>query len=85
MALPSLDLRAVLAPVKLVWARLESRGARCLVEAKVRTELARVVGFAGPANAPQLLADRLARRLDNQMRLGGPITDPVGWLIEASP
>lgn len=81
VALPSLDLRAVLAPVKLVWARLEGRSVRCLVEAKVRTELARVVGFAGPADAPQILADRLARRLENQMRLGGPITDPVGWLI----
>ncbi|MDW4917365.1 hypothetical protein [Streptomyces californicus] len=81
VALPSLDLRAVLAPVKLVWARLESRGARCLVEAKVRAELARVTGFAGSVDAPQILADRLARRLENQMRLGGPITDPVGWLI----
>ncbi|MFD8732006.1 hypothetical protein [Streptomyces sp. NPDC059611] len=81
VALPSLDLRAVLAPVKLVWARLESRGVRCLVEAKVRAELARVTGFAGSGDASQILADRLARRLENQMRLGGPITDPVGWLI----
>ncbi|MFI1532370.1 hypothetical protein [Streptomyces griseus] len=80
-ALPSLDLRAVLAPVKLVWARLESRGARCLVETKVRAELARVTGFAGSADAPQILANRLARRLENQMQLGGPITDPVGWMI----
>lgn len=80
-ALPSLDLRAVLAPVKLVWARLERPAVRRLVEAKARTELARLVGFAGPADAPQILADRLARRLENQMRLGGPITDPVGWLI----
>ncbi len=80
-ALPSLDLRAVLVPVRLVWARLESRGARWVVEARVRTELARVVGFAGPVDAPQILADRLARRLESQMRLGGPITDPVGWLI----
>ncbi|WP_331735839.1 hypothetical protein OG333_37630 (plasmid) [Streptomyces anulatus] len=81
VTLPSLDLRAVLAPVKLVWARLERPAARRLVEAKARTELARVVGFAGPADAPQVLADRLARRLETQMRLGGPITDPVGWLI----
>ncbi|MEG9551412.1 hypothetical protein V5N34_25415 [Streptomyces baarnensis] len=81
VVLPSLDLRAVLAPVRLVWARLESRGARWLVETKVRAELARVTGFAGPADAPQILADRLARRLESQMRLGGPITDPVGWLI----
>ncbi|MFG3142435.1 hypothetical protein ACGFZA_40290 [Streptomyces sp. NPDC048211] len=80
-ALPSPDLRAVLAPVRLVWARLESSAVRRLMETKVRTELARVVGFAGPADAPQILADRLARRLENQMRLGGPITDPVGWLI----
>ncbi|WP_237554364.1 hypothetical protein [Streptomyces sp. SID724] len=80
-ALPSLDLRAVLAPVKLVWARLESGGARCLVETKVRAELARVTGFAGSADAPQILANRLARRLENQMQLGGPITDPVGWMI----
>ncbi|RST14716.1 hypothetical protein EF908_36455, partial [Streptomyces sp. WAC04770] len=81
VVLPSLDLRAVVAPVRLVWAGLESRGARWLVEARVRTELARVVGFAGPADAPRIHADRLARRLESQMRLGGPITDPVGWLI----
>ncbi|MEU9031459.1 hypothetical protein AB0D46_28875 [Streptomyces sp. NPDC048383] len=81
VALPSLDLRVVLAPVRLVWARLESSAVRRLVEGKVRTELARVVGFAGHSDAPQILADRLARRLEDQMRLGGPITDPVGWLI----
>ncbi|RPK32307.1 hypothetical protein EES39_39010 [Streptomyces sp. ADI92-24] len=81
VALPSLDLRAVLAPVRLVWARLERPAVRHVVEAKVRAELARVVGFAGPADAPQILADRLARRLENQMRLGAPITDTVGWLI----
>lgn len=80
-ALPSLDLRAVLAPVNLVWARLERPAVRRLVEAKARTELARLVGFAGPADAPQILADRLTRRLETQMRLGSPITDPVGWLI----
>ncbi|WP_097865721.1 hypothetical protein [Streptomyces sp. rh34] len=80
-ALPSLDLRAVLTPVKLVWARLERPAVRRLVEAKARTELARLVGFAGPTDAPQILADRLARRLETQMRLGSPITDPVGWLI----
>ncbi|MFI5808425.1 hypothetical protein [Streptomyces sp. NPDC051561] len=80
VALPSLDLRAVLAPVRLVWARLERPPVRRLVEAKVRTELRRVAGVTGPADAPQILADRLARRLEHQMRLG-PITDPVGWLI----
>ncbi|MFI1015853.1 hypothetical protein [Streptomyces sp. NPDC020965] len=81
MALPSLDLRAVLAPVRLVWARLERPAARRLVEAAARSELARVVGFAGRTDAPQVLADRVARRLEDQMRLYGPIKDPVGWPI----
>ncbi|MEU5115103.1 hypothetical protein AB0G64_26795 [Streptomyces longwoodensis] len=79
--LPPEDLRVVLAPVGLVWARLERRGARKLVETAVRSELARVIGLAGRADAPQVLADRLARRLETQMRLGKPIADPVGWLI----
>ncbi|MER6499222.1 hypothetical protein ABT218_07470 [Streptomyces sp. NPDC001455] len=81
MPLPPEDLRAVLAPVDLVWARLERPAARRLVEAAARSELGRVVGFAGRTDAPQVLADRLARRLAEQMRLAGPIKDPVGWLI----
>ncbi|MER7309957.1 hypothetical protein E5082_29965 [Streptomyces griseoluteus] len=40
-----------------------------------------MVGFVGRADAPQVLADRLARRLADQMRLAGPVKDPVGWLI----
>ncbi len=79
--LPPEDLRTVLAPVDLVWARLERPAARRLVEVATRSELGRVVGFAGRADAPQVLADRLARRLADQMRLAGPIKDPVGWLI----
>ena len=79
--LPPEDLRAVLAPVDLVWARLERPAARKLVEAAARSELARVVGFAGRTDAPQILADRVARCLEDQMRLAGPIKDPVGWLI----
>ncbi|MEH0467128.1 hypothetical protein [Streptomyces acidiscabies] len=79
--LPPEDLRAVLAPVDLVWARLERPAARKLVEAAARSELARVVGLAGRTDAPQILADRVARRLEDQMRLAGPIKDPVGWLI----
>ncbi|KPI00013.1 hypothetical protein OK074_5961 [Actinobacteria bacterium OK074] len=79
--LPPEDLRAVLAPVDLVWARLERPAARRLVEAAARSELARVVGLAGRTDAPQILADRVARRLEDQMRLAGPIKDPVGWLI----
>ncbi|MFD4595729.1 hypothetical protein [Streptomyces rubiginosohelvolus] len=75
------DLRAVLTPVNLVWARLDRAAARRLVEAAARSELKRVEGFAGRTDAPQVLADRLARRLDEQLRTGGPITDPVGWLL----
>ncbi|MGW3652477.1 hypothetical protein [Streptomyces sp. NPDC000878] len=81
VALPPKDLRVILEPVRTVWERLERRGARKLVESAARTELRRVEGFAGRADAPQVLADRLARRLDEQMRLGAPITNPVGWLV----
>ncbi|MFB7852905.1 hypothetical protein ACFC34_38635 [Streptomyces sp. NPDC056053] len=79
--LPPEDLRAILAPVDLVWARLERPAARRLVEAAARSELARVVGLTGRTDAPQVLADRVARRLEDQVRLAGPIKDPVGWLI----
>lgn len=79
--LPPEDLRAVLAPVDLVWARLERPAARRIVEAAARSELTTVEGYAGRADAPQVLADRLARRLAEQLRTGGPITDPVGWLL----
>ncbi|MFD5814762.1 hypothetical protein [Streptomyces sp. NPDC127038] len=79
--LPPTDLLAVLDPVDLVWARLERPAARRLVAAAARSELGKVVGFAGRVDAPQVLADRLARRLADQIRLAGPIKDPVGWLI----
>ncbi|WP_228901770.1 hypothetical protein [Streptomyces sp. DH1] len=79
--LPPVDLRAVLAPVDLVWARLERPASRRLVEAAVRSELTQVEGFTGRTDAPKVLADRLARRLSEQLRTGGPINDPVGWLI----
>ncbi|MFI5750906.1 hypothetical protein ACIBBE_34485 [Streptomyces sp. NPDC051644] len=75
--LPPENLRAVLAPVDLVWARLERPAPRRLVEAAARSGLARM----GRTDAPQVLADRLARRLADQMRLAGPIKDLVGWLI----
>ncbi|MGW3148862.1 hypothetical protein ACWDG1_30135 [Streptomyces sp. NPDC001177] len=81
VSLPPEDLRTVLAPVDLVWARLERSGARQLVVAAARSELKAVEGFAGCTDAPQLLAYRLARRLSEQLRTGGPITDPVGWLL----
>ncbi|WP_237276767.1 hypothetical protein [Streptomyces caniscabiei] len=79
--LPPENLRVILEPVRLLWARLERPAARRLVEAAVRAELATVSGFVGRIDGPQVLADRLARRLEDQLRLGGPIKDPVGWLI----
>lgn len=79
--LPPEDLRVVLAPVWQVWERLERPAARRLVEAATRTELVKVAGFAGRADAPEILADRLARRLEEQLRLGAPISSPVGWLV----
>ncbi|MEU3620111.1 hypothetical protein ABZ725_48710 [Streptomyces sp. NPDC006872] len=81
VVLPADDLRVILEPVRLVWARLERPASRRLVEAAARSELATVSGFVGRIDAPQVLADRLARRLADQLRLGGPIQDPVGWLI----
>ncbi|WP_232838697.1 hypothetical protein [Streptomyces geranii] len=75
------NLRVIFEPVRLLWARLERPAARRLVEAAARAELATVSGFVGQADGPQVLADRLARRLEDQLRLGGPIKDPVGWLI----
>ncbi|MEU3520953.1 hypothetical protein ABZ770_37810 [Streptomyces sp. NPDC006654] len=79
--LPPEDLRAALAPVDLVWARLERRAARKLVEAAARSELQRVTGLRHQVDAGQVLADRLARRLSEQLRTRGPIKDPVGWLL----
>ncbi|MGW2599996.1 hypothetical protein [Streptomyces klenkii] len=79
--LPPEELRVALAPVDLVWARLERPAARRLVEAAARSELKRVEGFAGRTDAPQVLADRLVRRLDEQLLARAPITDPVGWLL----
>ncbi|WP_369383985.1 hypothetical protein [Streptomyces sp. cg36] len=78
---PPQDLRAALAPVDLLWARLERPATRRRVETATRSELARVTGFAGRTDAPQVLAARLARRLEDQLRLGGPIQDPAGWLM----
>lgn len=79
--LPPEDLRVILESVRLVWARLERPAARKLVEAATRTELDLVAGFTGRADGPKVLADRLARRLEDQLRLSGPIKDPVGWLV----
>ncbi|MFD3821921.1 hypothetical protein [Streptomyces sp. NPDC058625] len=79
--LPPPELRAVFGPVDLIWARLERRAARKLVEAAARSELQRVTGLRHQVDAGQVLADRLARRLSEQLRMRGSIKDPVGWLL----
>ncbi|MGC5543670.1 hypothetical protein ACPYPE_23655 [Streptomyces griseus] len=73
------DLRAVLAPVDLVWARLDRADARRLVEAAVRSELKRVEGLAGRTDAGQARR-RLVRRLDEHLRTGGR-SPTGGWLL----
>ncbi|MEW2467903.1 hypothetical protein AB0919_23205 [Streptomyces sp. NPDC046994] len=78
---PPEDLQAVLEPVRLVWSRLERPAARRLVEAAARTELVKVAGLSGRHDAQEVLADRIARRLGEQLRLGAPIASPVGWLV----
>ncbi|WP_372412754.1 hypothetical protein [Streptomyces luteireticuli] len=77
---PPAELLAVLAPAELLWARLDRPYARRLVESAARTELTAVAGIVGRADAGDLLAARLTRRLAAD---GGPaaVTDPVGWLI----
>ncbi|MFE7805887.1 hypothetical protein ACFU51_14720 [Streptomyces sp. NPDC057430] len=81
VSLPPDDLLTVLAPVRLLWERLDRPYARRLVEAAARSELARVTGFVGQADAADVLADRLSHRLEEQIRLAGPVKDPVGWII----
>ncbi|MCP3822773.1 hypothetical protein NLX86_33250 [Streptomyces sp. A3M-1-3] len=72
-------LEVVLAPVEMVWGRLERLGARHLVTGAVRGELAQLRGVLGPATAEKHLTDRLRRRMTAQGQV--PIADPVAWLI----
>ncbi|MET9669377.1 hypothetical protein ABZY19_29025 [Streptomyces sp. NPDC006475] len=78
---PPADLQTVLAPVRTVWERLRRPAARRLVEAAARAELVKAAGFAGRVGASEILADRLSRRLEEQLRVGAPIASPVGWLV----
>lgn len=77
-ALPD-GLESVLAPVRLVWERIVRPAARRHVAAAVRVQLGVMRGIVGPQGAEQVLAERLERRLDQQM--GRPVTDPVGWIL----
>ncbi|MGW2989932.1 hypothetical protein [Streptomyces goshikiensis] len=77
---PPDDLLLVLASVQPLWQRLERAGARHLVLAAVRSELAGIAGLTGQQSAAGILADRLTWRLAEQ---GGPdaISDVVGWML----
>ncbi|MCX4826582.1 hypothetical protein OG883_43880 [Streptomyces sp. NBC_01142] len=77
-ALPA-GLESVLAPVRVVWERILRPAARRHVTAAVRVQLGALRGIVGPQDAEQALAERLERRLDQQM--GRPVTDPVGWIL----
>ncbi|KWT63887.1 hypothetical protein ADL21_00600 [Streptomyces albus subsp. albus] len=77
---PRGDLEAVLEPVRVLWDRLGTSGARRVVEQAARRELRYAAAVVGPERAAGVLAERLTRRLAAQP--GGPeaVTDPVGWL-----
>jgi hypothetical protein len=77
-ALPT-GLESVLAPVRMVWERILRPAARRHVTAAVRVQLGALRGIVGPQDAELALAERLERRLDQQM--GRPVTDPVGWIL----
>ncbi|MEV1040480.1 hypothetical protein AB0J01_28085 [Streptomyces sp. NPDC050204] len=72
-------LELVLAPVQPVWERIVRLSARRHVAAAVRGQLGLLGGIVGPQLAERVLAERLGRRLDQQM--GRPVTDPVGWIL----
>ncbi|MFF9785668.1 hypothetical protein [Streptomyces nigrescens] len=72
-------LETVLAPVRSVWERIDRMTTRRHVAAATRVQLARLRGVLGPQYASGALAERLERRLVQQM--GRPVTDPVGWIL----
>ncbi|MFE7485098.1 hypothetical protein [Streptomyces sp. NPDC057552] len=72
-------LESVLAPVRVVWERIVRPAARRHVAAAVRVQLGVVRGIVGTQAAEHVLAERLERRIDQQM--GRPVTDPVGWIL----
>lgn len=78
-ALLPAGLELVLAPVRPVWERIVRSAARHHVQAAVRVQLGDLAGVLGHQEAAEALAERLGRRLDQQM--GRPVTDPVGWIL----
>ncbi|MFJ5803797.1 hypothetical protein [Streptomyces decoyicus] len=78
---PPRDLETVVAPVQLLWARLERGGARRRVEKAIRRELRAAASIVGRERAADLLTERLNRRLLLQPGEADAVTDPVGWLL----
>ncbi|MEU7158850.1 hypothetical protein [Streptomyces chrestomyceticus] len=78
---PRGGLEAVLEPVRVLWVRLETSGARRVVEQAVRRELRYAAGVVGPDRAAGALVGRLTRRLAAQASGPDAVTDPVGWLL----
>ncbi|WP_370424234.1 hypothetical protein AB8O64_36375 (plasmid) [Streptomyces sp. QH1-20] len=68
-----------MAPVAMVWGRLDRLSARATVQHAVCRELHALEGLFGPGAGAVLLGARLRRRADEQGRR--PVKDPVGWLI----
>ncbi|MFF4531663.1 hypothetical protein ACFY1P_20625 [Streptomyces sp. NPDC001407] len=70
---------ALLAPVAMVWGRLDRLAARLTVQAAVRRELGLLDGLFGPGRGMVILGARLRRRAAELGRR--PVKDPVGWLV----
>ncbi|MFD0009028.1 hypothetical protein ACFVJ4_42690 [Streptomyces sp. NPDC127178] len=77
--LDDLCLRVALASVADLWSKL-SRGQQAVVRRAAEQALGVLSGLVDPQSAPQLLADRLADRLED---VGGEalVREPVGWLV----
>ncbi|MEU5431463.1 hypothetical protein AB0H73_38490 [Streptomyces olivoreticuli] len=69
----------LLAPVAMVWGRLDRLAVRLTAQAAVRRELALLDGLFGPGQGMVILGARLRRRASEQGRR--PVKDPVGWLV----
>lgn len=72
-------LEAVLAPVRSVWERIARVSTQRHVATAVRIQLDAVRGIVGSEHAEEILAERLERRLEQQM--GRPVSNSVGWLL----
>ncbi|MEV4505402.1 hypothetical protein [Streptomyces klenkii] len=69
----------LLAPVAMVWGRLDRLAARLTVQHVVHRELRALDGLFGAGRGMAILGARLRRRAAEQGRR--PVTEPVGWLI----